>query len=195
MGRIFYLSVYWLGSGAYLFLLTAEWCLFTHSSSLRQERRRMRWDGSAEMEMGGGVGGWRGRRKRLMRRETLSHWCWLTQQRHHSHIPWVCAHHGGAWTHLSPSPDGRTYCVWVLVCAESKDPAAVRNHHVAVRLKMLSGHVWLKKRVHLCHLRAVHLGRIIPVVVSSFFGLNPSYARYCLHAPDRALSWKAAQLV
>lgn len=63
-------------------------------------------------------GGNRGRRKRVVRREASSRWCWVTQRwYHHSHIPWVFGHHhGGAWTHLPPSPDGRTFWMCMCVC-------------------------------------------------------------------------------
>lgn len=46
-------------------------------------------------------------RGRVMRREAASHWCWVTLQRDHGHIPWVFGNNGGAGTHLPPSPDGR----------------------------------------------------------------------------------------
>lgn len=99
-------------SFAFAAKLAAEWYLFTSFSSLRQ---RIRGGGG----QGGRVGKRGQRRKRLMRRDTSAHWCWVTQQRHPSYISWVCAfHHGRAWTHLSPSSDGRTcrVCVWSCMC-------------------------------------------------------------------------------
>lgn len=137
--------------------IAAEWYLFTRFSSLQQ---RIRGGGG----QGGRVGKRGQRRKRLMRRDTSAPWCWVTQQRHPSYISWVCAfHHGGAWTHLSPSSDGRAcgVCVWSCkcVCRETSCDRALPSECCVcmfnLRRVSILIHVW-------------HLHRLPPPLFSLF---------------------------